>query len=228
MIDIPRVFLGYDEREAVAYHVCAQSLIDNSERPLAIYPLSLNLFSKAYTELHKDGSNAFIYSRFLVPWLCRFKGHAIYMDSDVLVRGDIGELWDSAPKMYCGAAVVKHDYKTKHPVKYLGAKNDDYPRKNWSSVIFWNCNYSPNRLLTPDFVSKQTGVYLHRFQWLEDRQIGGLPEAWNRLVMEQPVMPEDKLLHFTIGAPCFKGYEGQEGAQEWRDTLKRAMRPLEV
>jgi hypothetical protein len=23
--------------------------------------------------------------------------------------------------------------------KYLGNKNEDYPRKNWSSLILWNC-----------------------------------------------------------------------------------------
>jgi hypothetical protein len=42
-------------------------------------------------------------------------------------------------------------------VKYLGAKNEDYPRKNWSSVVVWNCGYFHNQILYPDFVAQQTG-----------------------------------------------------------------------
>ena len=228
MIDVVKVFLGFDEREALAYHVCSQSLIDNSRRPLAIYPLALSLFRREYKELHADGSNAFVYTRFLIPWLCGFKGRAIYMDSDTLVRGDIGELWDSTPRMYRGVSVVKHDYRTKHPVKYLGAKNEDYPRKNWSSVMLWECGYSPNKVLTPGFVSKQSGEFLHRFQWLADDQIGELDPKWNRLVSEQPVSDGDRLLHFTVGTPCFDGYEDQDGADEWRETRDRALKPMRL
>lgn len=222
------IFIGYDAREAVAYHVCAQSIIERSSTPVRIFPLALNTMSGEYVEQHADGSNAFIYSRFLIPSLCNFRGRAIYLDSDVLVRGDIGELLEVAPKMYCGASVVKHDYKTRHPVKYLGAKNDDYPRKNWSSVIVWNCAYAPNRVLTPEFVAKQTGSYLHRFSWLKDDQIGELPAEWNHLTMEYEPNSEAKLYHYTIGTPCFQGYESQEGADEWRATYARAIAPMEA
>lgn len=220
-----RVFIGYDQREAIAYHVCCQSILSRARAPVAFYPLALNLFSSDYLETHTDGSNAFIYSRFLIPWLCNFQGRAIYIDSDVLVRGDIWELWDKSPQMFVGASVVKHDYQTKHPTKYLGARNDDYPRKNWSSVIVWNCNYFPNRVLSPEFVAKQAGSYLHRFSWLKDNQIGDLPVEWNKLVSEQELSDEDRLRHFTIGTPCFEGYEKQEGAGEWFNELDAAMAP---
>ena len=30
--------------------------------------------------------------------------------------------------------VVKHDYKTKHKIKYFD-KNEDYPRKNWLVIV---------------------------------------------------------------------------------------------
>ncbi len=89
---------------------------------------------KDYEETHKDGSNAFIYSRFLVPYLNNFKGIALFVDGDMTCRTDIAEILanfdnDEAVK------VVKHNYTTKHPIKYLGAKNEDYPKKNWSSVM---------------------------------------------------------------------------------------------
>ena len=62
------IFVGYDPREAIAYHTCVNSIIRNSSQPVAIVPVALNLFSD-YKETHTDGSNHFIYTRFLVPWL---------------------------------------------------------------------------------------------------------------------------------------------------------------
>ncbi len=225
MIDPIRVFIGYDPREASAFHVCAQSIIARASRPVAIYPLALHLFGGDYREQHHDASNAFVYSRFLVPWLCEWSGWAIYLDGDMVLREDIVGLWDRR-RGDQGVAVVKHDYQTKHAIKYLGARNDDYPRKNWSSVILWNCAYFPNRKLTPEYVSKQPGSHLHRFEWLKDEQIDDLPKAWNHLVGEYEPNDDAALLHFTLGIPAFDGYEQQEGADEWRGHLAAAMTPM--
>ncbi len=197
MLDTIQVYIGYDpSAEPVAYHVCCDSIIRNCSLPVRITPLSLKAFGKDYTETHTDGSNQFIYSRFLIPWLQAWRGFALYLDGDMIVREgvDLAELW-ALRDPYKSVQVVKHNYRTKHAAKYLGAPNTDYPRKNWSSVILWNCNSYPNRMLTPKFVEKQTGQYLHRFEWLEDDRIGELPATWNRLVMEQDVTPDDKLLH---------------------------------
>jgi hypothetical protein len=220
-----RVFIGYDAREAVAYHVCVQSLIEHSSVPLEIHPLALNTMEEFYAERHVDGSNAFIYSRFLVPYLCGFAGYALFLDGDMLCRSDVAALW-ARRRPDKGCAVVQHDYQTRYPVKYLGAKNEDYPRKNWSSVILWNCAYYPHRKLTPEFVATASGSYLHRFGWLADPQIDALPPEWNHLCKEYPALPTAKLLHFTVGTPCFPGYEEQEGAGEWFATRDRANAPL--
>ena len=207
------IFIGYDSREAIAYHACVNSIIRNASAPVAIVPVALNLF-KDYTETHTDGSNEFIYSRFLVPHLMNFTGHAIFIDGDMIVRGDIVDLWafrDSSKDVQ----VVKHDYKTKMHEKYLGAKNENYPRKNWSSVILWNCNSFPNRKLTPDFVQKSTGSELHRFTWIEDERIGELPPEWNWLPDEYGPNPNAKLLHYTLGTPCFHEFATTPMADEW-------------
>lgn len=220
-----RIFIGYDKREASAYHVCVQSLIEHSSEPLEIHPLALNNMERFYAERHTDGSNAFIYSRFLVPYLCGFAGWAIFLDGDMLVRRDIAELWNNR-RADRGVQVVQHDYRTRFPVKYLGNKNDDYPRKNWSSVILWNCGFFPNRQLTPEFVAQQPGSFLHRFGWLRDLQIDGLPPEWNHLTMEQDANPSAALYHYTVGLPAFDGYDKQEGAKEWFETADRAMAPM--
>ena len=60
MID---VFIGYDPREAIAYHTCVNSIIRHSSKPVRLVPLALNLLED-YDEHHTDGSNHFIYSRF--------------------------------------------------------------------------------------------------------------------------------------------------------------------
>jgi lipopolysaccharide biosynthesis glycosyltransferase len=207
------VFVGYDPREAVAYHTCANSIIRHASRPVAIIPLALNLFED-YEETHTDGSNHFIYSRFLVPHLMEYSGHAIFIDGDMIVRSDIVELWEQRD-VTKDVQIVKHDYRTRMTEKYLGAKNEDYPRKNWSSVILWNCNSFPNRRLTPDFVQQSTGSFLHRFTWLDDERIGELPREWNWLPDEYGPNPDAKLLHYTLGTPCFHEFATTPMADEW-------------
>ena len=207
------VFVGYDPREAIAYHVCANSIIRNASAPVAIIPVALNLFTD-YKETHGDNSNHFVYTRFLVPYLMDFKGRAIFIDGDMVVRGDIIELYESLKTAH-DVAVVKHDYKTRMPVKYMGAPNEDYPRKNWSSVIVWDCQSYPNRRLTPDFVQRQPGSFLHRFSWIDDDRIQALPPEWNWLPDELGENSEAKLLHYTLGTPCFTEFADTPQADEW-------------
>ena len=207
------IFVGYDPREAVAYHTCVNSIIRHTSRPVAIVPLALNLFTD-YKETHTDGSNHFIYSRFLVPHLMDYLGHAIFIDGDMIVRADITELWDLR-RYDVDVQVVKHNYQTRMTEKYLGAKNENYPRKNWSSVILWNCQNPANKRLTPEFVEKATGAELHRFSWVQDERIGELPIEWNWLPDEFGANPEAKLLHYTLGTPCFHEFATTNQGDEW-------------
>jgi len=207
-----RLFIGYDPREAVVYHVCANSIIRHASRPLAFTPLALR--NLHYIESHRDGSNQFTYNRFLVPQLAGYSGWALYVDGDMIARADVAELWglrDEAKAVLC----VQHDYRTKMRRKYLGAVNEDYPRKNWSSVVLWNCGHPANRALTPEFVQKATGAQLHRFTWLTDELIGALPREWNWLPDEFGANPDAKLLHWTLGAPCFHEFADAPMAAEW-------------
>jgi len=208
------VFVGYDPREAIAYHTCVNSIIRNSSQPVAIVPVALNLF-REYSETHTDGSNHFIYTRFLVPYLMDYQGWAIFIDGDMILRGDIAELWNL--KDYTkDVMVVKHDYKTRRSEKYLGNANEDYPRKNWSSVILWNCNAIRNRALTPEFVQQSTGAFLHRFSWIDDDRIGELPAEWNWLDVEYEWNPLAKLVHYTLGTPCFHEFADQgDFSDDW-------------
>ena len=207
------LFVGFDPREAVAYHVFCNSIIQNTSVPVQITPLVLNQLQE-FNETHDDRSNDFVYSRFLTPYLSDFKGWAIFADGDMICQGDLKELIDMADPSKA-VMVVKHDYQTKATQKYLGNINENYPRKNWSSVILWNCEHPKHKILTPDFVSKQTGKFLHRFSWLDDQDIGELPLEWNWLASEYRVNREAKLIHFTLGTPCFKDYKNSDMADIW-------------
>jgi len=222
MLPIP-VFVGYDPREAVAYHVCCNSIIRLATAPVAIVPLALNLMTD-YQETHTDGSNTFVYSRFLVPYLMGYQGRAVFIDGDMVLQSDILELFDLLSNQHA-VAVVKHDYQTRSAVKYLGNANHNYPRKNWSSVIVWNCGHEKNRVLTPDLVQHSTGFYLHRFGWLDDANIGELPREWNWLPDELGTNPEAKLLHYTLGTPCFTEYKSVPQADAWHQERRLAQHP---
>ena len=139
------------------------------------------------------------------------------MDGDMVVNGDVSELFNIAQANYGTSAwVCKHNYQTKQQIKYLGNRNEDYPRKNWSSVILWNCASFPNRKLTPEYVQKATGAELHRFGWIGDDRIGEIPLEWNWLVSEYEPNHDAKLLHYTLGIPDFPEYADCDHADDWR------------
>lgn len=175
-----------------------------------------------YVEAHTDGSNDFIYSRFLTPYLAEFKGWAIFADGDMIFQSDINELWNLRDPLKA-VQVVKHDYKTKQSTKYLGNKNENYPRKNWSSLVLWNCAHPANRVLTPQFIQSNSGSFLHRFSWLDDDLIGSLPPEWNWLAIEYPDNEKAKLIHYTLGTPCFSAYQNTSMAMLWQKVYKRAL-----
>lgn len=214
-----KIIVGFDQRESIAYHTFCQSIIEKSSMPINFIPLAINNL-KIYNETHTDQSNDFIYSRFLTPYLNNFEGWALFADGDMICQSDIKELWDLRDESKA-LMVVKHNYLTKAHVKYLGNKNENYPRKNWSSVILWNCSHPKHRILTPEFIQNQTGKYLHRFSWLNDDEIGELPKEWNWLAIEYPENKDAKLIHYTLGTPCFKEYEKTDMSDIWYSTFER-------
>jgi lipopolysaccharide biosynthesis glycosyltransferase len=214
------LIVGFDQREAVAYHVFCQTIIDRATMPVQFLPLAENTLNE-YKEVHTDGSNKFIYSRFLTPYLMNFAGWAIFADGDMVCQADISELWSLRDETKA-VQVVKHDYKTKAAKKYLGNQNEDYPKKNWSSLILWNCSHPKNAILTPEFIQSQPGSYLHRFSWLGDDLIGELDAEWNWLAIEYPENPNAKLIHYTLGTPCFKNYADQSMSEAWKRSYLRA------
>ena len=218
--DTINLVVGFDQREAVAYHTFCQSVLEKASLPVRFLPLAENTLVD-YKETHTDGSNRFIYSRFLTPYLMGFQGWAIFADGDMVCQTDLKALWDlrDASK---ALQVVQHNYQTKAHTKYLGNKNENYPRKNWSSLILWNCAHPSHQVLTPAFIQAQKGSFLHRFSWLQDGDIGPLPPEWNWLAIEYPDNPSAALVHFTLGTPCFKDYADSPMSPIWHQARERS------
>jgi lipopolysaccharide biosynthesis glycosyltransferase len=211
--DVIKIFIGYDPVESVAWHTMAASIYSQSSRPVAIVPINLqNLKSILTRPRDPKQSNEFSFSRFLVPYLCNFEGKGIFFDCDQLLRTDIAEIFTVLDEQPAKAVyVVKHTYEPRDDIKYLNTVQYKYPRKNWSSVVLWNCEHEKNRVVTPEFVNNTEGLNLHRFTWLDDNDIGDLDVRWNWLVGEYDDPPDDvKNVHWTVGGPYFHEYESSD------------------
>jgi hypothetical protein len=153
-----------------------------------------------------------------VPHLAR-RNWAIFADADVMARADLMELLRCGDKTKA-CMVVKHNHQPTSTTKMDGQIQTAYARKNWSSVVLWNCDHPKTRMLTPDIVNRERGLWLHQFTWLDDNDIGELDPRWNHLVGEMPRRPDAKLVHFTTGTPNLAGHEHDEFSDEWRAELE--------
>jgi len=213
------IYVGYDSKEDIAYRVCKHSILKRSSanvkiRSLKLYELIANkLYNRAIDPL---ASTEFTYSRFLVPTLNNFKGWAVFCDCDFLFFEDVEKILnniDESKAVYC----VQHDYTPKEKHKMDGQKQTIYPRKNWSSLILFNCSHSSNKRLSVDLVNSETGSFLHQFKWLKDSEIGSLDERWNWLEGWTSKHNNKKpfAVHYTRGGPWFEEWQDVEFANEW-------------
>ena len=209
------VFIGFDERETVAFNVLAHSIHAHASLPVSIAPIRLSQLNAVFSrERHPLQSTDFSFSRFLTPYLAGYSGWSVFMDCDMLMREDIAGLWSLRDDRYA-VMVVKHEHVPRETVKFLGEPQTKYQKKNWSSVMLFN--NARCTALTPEYVNTASGLELHQFKWLgNDDLIGALPHRWNHLVDYDAPAGDAALVHFTLGGPYFDEYAGCEYADEWR------------
>jgi len=213
-----KIFIGYDVLESVAWHTLTHSILRHSSIPVAFIPLSSQNLKRIYWRVRDEKqSNDFSYTRFLTPYLSDYDGYSLYMDCDMLITCDIASILKIVDSDEMAVYVVKHDYKPKNEIKYLGNRQYHYPKKNWSSMILWNCSHPANRLVDVNYVNNAEPKSLHRFEWLADDQIGQLGMEWNWLVGEYEKPKKiPKNIHWTVGGPYFSQYQDADYADEWR------------
>lgn len=251
-----RVILGYDPREALPYAVAEHSIRKHASQQVSVERLDLaSLVRLGYYTRPTDRRDGRLWdvlsadrdeprgrpmatehacARFFTPAVCGFDGWALFADCDILVRDDIATLFALANDRYA-VMVVKHRQESGAVAKMDGQIQTFYARKNWSSVCLWNCGHPANRVLRFGLTNRWPGRDLHAFAWLQDEEIGELPQEWNFLVgvskrrydPRWAYFPDGdpsreplpvRLAHFTLGTPDMPGWEHQEYADEWRLT----------
>lgn len=222
-----KIFIGYDSREKIAYHVLSQSIIENSSIPVSINPINLKNLKKIYKRKKANiHSTEFSISRFLTPYLSNYKGYSLYLDCDFIVLGDIADLLriikrNKKNSVWC----VKHqDYSKnfKNKSKFMSEKQLPYKNKNWSSFMIFNNERC--KILTPKLIGKASGLYLHQFKWTNKNKIGALLSNWNVLVGEQKIPKKVKAIHYTLGGPYFPKYKNCDGSKHWFKYKKILMK----
>jgi len=199
-----KIVVGYDEEFNTSYHKCIRSI------GYPVDPTPNYIITRA-----QDGATQFTYSRFAIPLI--YNGWVIFCDSDFIFLEDIKKLYDLRDDKYA-VMVCKHpDYKPNSSIKMNNKKQSEYHRKNWSSLILWNCDHAANKVLTEDVINNIEPSYLHQFKWLSDNLIGSIPLEWNTLVgyyhFENP-----KALHYTDGTPDIIGKTEYE-EEYWNDEI---------
>lgn len=213
------IHIGWDSREDIAYQVARHSLQRRASVPVEIKPIrqpemrARGLYTRTLDPLQ---STEFTYTRFLVPALEGYQGWALFFDCDFLWLGDVAELLRLIDDRYA-VMCVHHDHRPKETWKMDGATQTVYPRKNWSSLVLYNCAHPANRKLTPEVVNREPGSFLHRFAWLDDALIGSLPETWNWLEgwCDKPKSGTPKVVHLTRGGPWFEKWQKVDYADLW-------------
>lgn len=189
-----RVFIGYDPRQVISFQVLAHSIVRNASKPISITPLIIEQLP-----LKRQGLTPFTYSRFLVPHICNYTGKALFLDADMLCKGDIVELFD-----LCEIGTREQAWVVKNKVQF-----------EWASLIMFNnacCG-----ILSPDYIETAKG--LHKMEWAE--RIGELPAEWNHCIGYDDPNPAAKLVHFTQGVPAWFETQDSEHADDWRAELDR-------
>lgn len=193
--------IGWDEELSDQYEVC-KSTIDVDSIP------TTNRI------MRHNGSTAWTVSRFLVPYQMKYNGWHLFCDSDIYFTDSVRKLLHYIDPKYA-VCVVKHpDYKPHSKKKMDDKQQTAYHRKNWSSLILWNCSHSSNAILDPPFLADCNTLWLHQLGWLKDSEIGELPPEWNTLVGYQN-HTNPKGIHYTDGVPTINEYANCEYSELW-------------
>lgn len=203
------VWIGFDEQFAPNRQVQLDSIIAHTTDSVTVNYISTELLARPLTDTQSTMS---AFSRWLVPRLAGYEGWHLYMDSDMLVRQDLADLWELRDDSK-SVMVVKHPQYVMPASKFNGKLQTVYDRKNWSSLILFNASRCEN--LTVDYVNTASGLDLHQFKWLDDTSIGALPNTWNHLVGCEPPNPNASIVHWTLGGPWFPEYANTEFSNEW-------------
>lgn len=221
------IYIGFDSRndgQKLAYEICKKSILENTKYPdkLKIIPLvkkELEAKNIYYRENDQLASTEFTYTRFLPPYLNNYQDICLFCDSDFLWECDIyaemtpyiHQMLQNNKAIYC----VQHDYVPQNTIKMDNYQQTTYPRKNWSSLILFNCNHPDVKNLTVENVNNQSPAWLHRMKWCQDKNIGKLPHTYNYINTVYYDIDNPKVIHYSDGGPWHYNYQNCKYSEKW-------------
>ena len=210
-----KVFIGHDPREQEAYDVCEFSIKTRSA--LSVEPLVSSKIPEYLRPREPHQSTDFTYTRFFVPHLMKHEGWALFCDCDFLFLKSPAEILLDNPHLKdYPVSVVKHpQYIPRSEMKMDDIPQNSMWRKNWASLILFNCNHPSNKVLTPEYVNTTFGRNLHQFSWLEDDEIGSIPMNWN-VLDDYYLIDDPAAIHYTDGGPWFEKYQDTTYSNLWK------------
>lgn len=226
-----QVYLGWDPREGIAFDVARESIRRRTRQPIQIIPLRLKHLDFLTRPIeHRNGqmwcpisdapmSTEFAISRFTIPFI-QENGWALFADCDIICWSDIAELFALADPRYA-VMVVQHSHVGDNKTKMDGQIQTSYSRKNWSSVVLWNCEHPSNKRLDCEALNHWPGRDLHAFKWLKDEEIGELQQHWNWLVNVTTIsQPKVGIWHYTLGGPWLAKWKGAPHDADWLEESR--------
>lgn len=222
-------YIGVDHREPEALRVTESSARAYASKPLQIGYLEhidlrrRQLFDRPW-RINEDGtymderdgrpfSVQFSHTRFLTPIVALQDGvtdWALFTDCDWLWLTDVNRVLAFADPSKT-VMVVPHNFQPTSTIKMDGQVQSRYSRKMWSAFMLWNLK--SKKLPTVEMVNTASGNRLHTFEWLDDSDIGFLPESFHWLPNYSPTTAEGikaeeanrplpiDAIHFTYGPP---------------------------
>lgn len=223
-----KIYIGFEPHAAAAYWIQRASILryHPDARVVPLVQQLLRMQGIYQRPIDPKAATEFTYTRFLVPHLQGYQGRALFMDGDMLVRGPLTDLFNSMDP-YAAVGVVKHDHRPNERYKMLRDVDGSietkvqevYPRKNWSSLMLFNCMHPACRRLSPAFVNTAEPAILHRFNWVNDADIHEFDPRWNWLEGWNKE-PNPSIVHFTRGIPgIHDGYSEVPYSEEYFNEL---------
>jgi hypothetical protein len=178
MSEAVRVFIGSDIHNIKAERALIYSIMKNTSSPVEFTIMSRFGDNAEWKGWQNTGKWATCFScfRWAIPAVCEFQGRAIYLDSDMIVLGDISEL---------------NEQDTSKGIATTPARE--------SSVTVFDCSrFASLPQFQLDALKRDAAQTKNYYNWLRDNNmVSFFTQDWNCLDGKNFDETKTKLIHYT-------------------------------